>query len=57
MQKELVYLGFFISIEGFRMDLNKVKVILEWPKLKNATKLRSFNGLSNFYRKFIRDFS
>ena len=28
MQEEIVYLGFFISSDGFRMDLEKVNVIL-----------------------------
>ena len=29
VKKELVYLGFVVSIEGIKMDLDKVKVILE----------------------------
>ena len=29
VKKELVYLGFFVSAEGLKMDKEKVKVILE----------------------------
>lgn len=48
-QKELRYLGFIISSEGLKMDLEKVKDILEWPVPRNVTNVQSFHGLSSFY--------
>ena len=57
MQEELLYLGFVISKEGLNMDQEKVEEIMEWPSPMNVFELRSFHGLANFYRKFIRDFS
>ena len=36
MQEEIVYLGFLISANGLKMDLEKVKAILEWPTPKNV---------------------
>ena len=50
VKKELVYLGFVVSIEGLKMDLEKVKVILEWPTPRYSTEVRSFHGLASFYR-------
>ena len=57
VKKELVYLGFVILVEGLKMDLEKVRAILEWPTPRSATKVRSFHGLASFYQKFIKGFS
>ena len=38
VKKELVYLGFVISLEGLKMDPEKVRAILEWPTPRSVTR-------------------
>jgi hypothetical protein len=56
-QKEIHYSGNIISIEGIIVDLEKIEAIKGWFVPKNVTKVRSFMGLSDYYWRFIKEFS
>jgi hypothetical protein len=56
-QSRIQYLGNVISGEGITVDLAKVEAIMEWPSPMNVTEVRSFMGLSGYYRWFVEGFS
>ena len=43
--------------EGIRVDPKKLEVVVHWPRPTSVTKIKSFLGLVEYYRKFIKDFS
>ncbi|KAI2663045.1 Transposon Tf2-6 polyprotein [Labeo rohita] len=56
-QEKISFLGYVISPEGVAMDDSKVNAVRDWPRPKTLKELQRFLGFSNFYRRFIRNFS
>jgi hypothetical protein len=54
---ETKFLGLIVGEKGFRMDPDKIKTVIEWPTPTCVTDIQAFLGFSNFYRRFIKDFS
>jgi hypothetical protein len=52
---QVVFLGFVVSGQGIQVDESKVKPIKEWPTPENVNKVRSFHGLVDFYRRYVKD--
>jgi len=55
--EDVVFLGHVVSREGIKVDPQKVKAIIDWPRPTNITKIRSFLDLVGYYHRFIKDFS
>jgi hypothetical protein len=56
-QKEIQYLGHVIFAEGIVIDPEKIRAIMEWSVPKNVADIRSFMGITRYYRGFIELFS
>ncbi len=54
---ETEYLGVIISENSIRMDPVKIAGIAEWPTPMKKRELQSFLGFTNFYQKFIKNYS
>ena len=49
----LVYLGHIVGGGELKIDPSKVDVILDWPRPKIVTEVRSFLRAAQYWRKFI----
>ncbi|KAA3484783.1 DNA/RNA polymerases superfamily protein [Gossypium australe] len=46
-----------IFVEGIRVDPRKIEAMMDWKQPKNVSGIRSFLGLTDYYRWFIEGFS
>ena len=56
-QKEVKFLGHIISHAGVSPDPAKIEAVSTYPVPQNVQQLRRFMGLSNYYRRFIANYS
>ena len=54
---EVEYLGFILKGRKLEMNLSKTQAIDPWVVLKNKTEVHPVLRLTNYYRRFIRDFA
>jgi RNase H-like domain found in reverse transcriptase/Reverse transcriptase (RNA-dependent DNA polymerase)/Integrase zinc binding domain/Chromo (CHRromatin Organisation MOdifier) domain/gag-polyprotein putative aspartyl protease len=56
-QSQLHFLGHVVGADGIRVDPRKTQAVREFPRPATVTQLRSFLGLTNYFRKFIKGYS
>ncbi|GBG86703.1 hypothetical protein CBR_g41767 [Chara braunii] len=54
---KILYLGHEISADGLRPEDAKVASICDWPKPQTVTEVRSFLGMTGYYRPFVKNYS
>jgi hypothetical protein len=54
---EVLFLGHIINKDGLAVDPKKVADILNWKALTDARGVKSFTGMTGYYRRFIEGFS
>ena len=54
---EVQFLGHVVDSRGIRPDPSKTKKVSEWPTPANLDEVRSFLGLSTYYRRFVNNFA
>jgi len=55
--REVEFLGVVIGPRGVEMQKEKVEGVLNWPAPQNVKEVQKFLGLTNYYRRFIKDFA
>ena len=51
------YLGQVVPKDGISVDPHKIKAITQWFVPENVAHIRSFMGITRYYKKFIEGFS
>jgi len=55
--REVEFLGVVIGPKEVEMQKEKVERVLNWPAPRNVKEVQKFLGLTNYYRRFIKNFA
>lgn len=56
-QREVYFLGQYVSEGAIRVDESLIRGIEEWPKPRSVKDVQRFLGLAGYYRKFIEGYA
>ena len=45
-----------MSKDGIQVDPKKIEVVIDWPRPTTINEVRSFLGLTDYYKRFMEDF-
>ena len=57
VRPKVTYLGYVVSREGVETDPKKLEAVRDFPTPNTVAKLRSFLGLTSYYRRFIKGYA
>jgi len=55
--RKVEFLGVVIDLKGVEMQKEKVEGVFNWSTPRNVKEVQKFLGLTNYYRKFIKNFA
>ena len=55
--REVEFLEVVIGPKGVEMQKEKIEEVLNWPAPRNIKEVQKFLGLTNYYRRFIKNFA
>lgn len=56
-RKKVEFLGHVVSAAGLETAEDKIAKIKDWPEPKNVSEVRSFLGLTGYYRRFVKEYA
>jgi len=57
LKKEIEFLGYNISEKGISLSAKHVRAILDFPQPTTVKQVQAFLGLTNYFRRFIKDYA